>query len=74
VTVAELTDRPITALQARPEARLAFFFGSAATRGPDAARDVDVAVWCAQPVSLLQQCALGVDLEQDRGVGGTGQV
>ena len=44
--------------------RLAFLFGSAATRGPNAARDVDVAVAFAQPLSLLQQGALCAQLEQ----------
>ena len=43
--------------------RLAFLFGSAATRGPDAARDLDVAVSFAQPLSLLQQCALCAQIE-----------
>ncbi|MGB8296343.1 MAG: hypothetical protein WCG85_13030 [Polyangia bacterium] len=64
MTVEELTSQLITALQGRPEVRLAFLFGSAATRGPDAARDVDVAVAFAQPVSLLQQCALSAAVEQ----------
>ena len=64
MTVEELTGRLITALQGRPEVRLAFLFGSAATRGPDAARDVDVAVAFAQPLSLLQQGALCAQLEQ----------
>jgi hypothetical protein len=64
VTVEELTGRLITALQGRPEVRLAFLFGSAATRGPNAARDVDVAVAFAQPLSLLQQGALCAQLEQ----------
>ena len=64
MTVEELTGRLITALQGRPEVRLAFLFGSAATRGPNAARDVDVAVAFAQPLSLLQQGALCAQLEQ----------
>lgn len=64
MTVEELTGHLITALQGRPEVRLAFLFGSAATRGPDAARDVDVAVAFAQPLSLLQQCTLCAQLEQ----------
>jgi predicted nucleotidyltransferase len=64
VTVEELTGRLIAALQGRPEVRLAFLFGSAVTRGPDLARDVDVAVAFAQPLSLLQQCALCAQLEQ----------
>jgi predicted nucleotidyltransferase len=64
VTVDELTGQLSTALQARTEIRLAFLFGSAATRGPDAARDVDIAVAFAQPLSLLQQCTLCTQLEQ----------
>jgi predicted nucleotidyltransferase len=64
VTVDELTGQLSTALQARTEVRLAFLFGSAATRGPDAARDVDIAVAFAQPLSLLQQCTLCAQLEQ----------
>lgn len=64
MTVEELTGQLITALQGRPEVRLAFLFGSAATRGPDVARDIDVAVAFAQPLSLLQQCALCAQLEQ----------
>lgn len=64
MTVEELTGRLTAALEGRPEVRLAFLFGSAATRGPDAARDVDVAVAFAHPLSLLQQCTLSAQLEQ----------
>ncbi len=64
MTIEQLTDRLGQALQRRPEVRLAFLFGSSVTRGIDAARDIDVAVSFARPVSLLEQCELGVQLEQ----------
>ena len=44
--------------------RLAFLFGSSVTRGVEAARDIDVAIAFARPVSLLEQCELGAQLEQ----------
>jgi uncharacterized protein len=64
VTIEELASRLGSALQGRPEVRLAFLFGSSVTKGLASANDVDVAVAFAHSVSLLEQCELGARLEE----------
>ena len=63
----ELVQRLGRALQERPEVRLALLFGSSVTRGLVGARDLDVAVAFARPVSLIEQCRLGELLEEVAG-------
>lgn len=64
MTIEELASRLGSALQGKPEVRLAFLFGSSVTKGLDAAHDVDVAVAFSHSVSLLDQCELGARLEE----------
>jgi predicted nucleotidyltransferase len=64
VEIEELTFRLSRALQARSDVRFAFLFGSSVTRGLDLARDVDIAVAFARPLSLLEQGELATQLEQ----------
>jgi len=63
VTTEELLDRLRTALAGRSELRFAVLFGSAVTRGPDQARDIDVAVSCLRPLALLDRAQLATALE-----------
>jgi len=55
------------ALSHRDDVRFAWLFGSAVARGPDAARDLDVAVAFRSPPSLLDLCRLAADLEREVG-------
>jgi predicted nucleotidyltransferase len=64
VTIEDLTSRLGQTLQARPEVRLAFLFGSAVSRGLDSAKDVDVAAAFTHPLTLLEQGTLATQLEQ----------
>ncbi len=64
MTIEELTSRLGRALQARPEVRLAFLFGSSVSRGLDSAKDVDVASAFAGPLTLLEQGTIATQLEQ----------
>ncbi len=57
--VARLAD----ALDACPEVRFAVLFGSAVARGPDAARDIDLAVSLDRPRSLLELGGLAGRIE-----------
>jgi predicted nucleotidyltransferase len=67
VTIEELTRDLGQALRGRAEVRLALLYGSAVTRGLEHARDIDVAVAFARPVSLWDQCALAEHLESIAG-------
>jgi predicted nucleotidyltransferase len=62
VSIEELTSRLTRALQARPEVRLAFLFGSSVSRGVDAAKDVDVAVAFTRSLGLLEQGRIATQL------------
>lgn len=64
MTLEDLTSRLTQALQARPEVRFAFLFGSSVSRGADLARDVDVAVVFARTLTLLEQGAIANQLER----------
>lgn len=63
MTLDELRGRLTGALGAHPEVRLAFLFGSSVTKGPDLARDIDVAVAFRRPIRLLEQTDLAARLE-----------
>jgi predicted nucleotidyltransferase len=67
VTLEDLTSRLSRALEARPEVRFAFLFGSSVSKDLDAAKDVDVAVAFTRPPTLLQQGTLAIQLEQVTG-------
>jgi uncharacterized protein len=64
VTLEDLASRLTRALEARPEVRLAFLFGSSVLRGVDAAEDIDVAAVFMRPLSLFEQGALATRLEE----------
>jgi len=64
VTIDDLTSRLGRVLQGRPEVRLAFLFGSSVSRGVDLAKDVDVAIAFARPLTLLEQGSIATQLEQ----------
>jgi predicted nucleotidyltransferase len=63
VTTDDLLERLAAVLGRRPEVRFALLFGSAASRGPEAARDVDVAVSFARPTTLMERGRLAGALE-----------
>jgi predicted nucleotidyltransferase len=63
VTTDELLRELRTALAGRSDLRFAVLFGSAVTRGPDLARDIDVAVSCSPPLALLERARLATELE-----------
>jgi predicted nucleotidyltransferase len=63
VTLDDLLGRLRRALSLVPDLEYALLFGSAATRGPDAARDIDVAVALAHPFGLLERARLATELE-----------
>jgi predicted nucleotidyltransferase len=62
-TVDELVTRLRAVLEARANVRFALLFGSAATRGPAQARDIDVAVSFTETPSLFDLGALANDLD-----------
>jgi predicted nucleotidyltransferase len=63
VEVSELETK-LRALLADADIRFAFLFGSSVRRGPDAARDVDLAVSTRAPLSLMQRGAFEIELER----------
>jgi uncharacterized protein len=67
VTLGELLSSLRDALKTRPEVRFATLFGSAVTRGPDRARDLDIAFSFNRPISLLELGALSTELERVTG-------
>ena len=64
MTLTELVSLLRAALEGRGEIGFAVLFGSAAKRGPDHARDVDVALSFNRPMPWLELAALAGDLEQ----------
>lgn len=64
MTLVELEDKLRAALAGRADLRFAILFGSSVSRGPDAARDVDVALAPRVSMSLMELGALAVDLER----------
>ena len=67
VTLEELLVKLRAPLEARADVKFALLFGSSALRGPDQARDVDVAVALSAPLSLLDLSALACELEAATG-------
>jgi uncharacterized protein len=67
VTVDDLVKDLQAALADRGDVRFAILFGSSVTRGPEAARDVDLAISTATPLSLDAMVALADDLERVAG-------
>lgn len=63
MTQGELAAKLREALARRADVRFAILFGSCATKGPDQARDVDVAVRLRAPLSLMGLGALELELE-----------
>ena len=63
VTVEDLIARLRPLLDARDDVRFAVLFGSAATRGPEHARDIDVAVSFTQTPTWAELARLAADLE-----------
>jgi predicted nucleotidyltransferase len=63
----ELARRLQEALSRQEGVRFAFLYGSSVTRGPDRARDVDVAVAFSGQPSLLDVAELALDLERAAG-------
>src|SRR5687767_988703 len=63
MTTAELLERLTTVLARHPETRFAVLFGSAVTRGFDAARDVDVAVGFTRTPTWMERSRLAGELE-----------
>jgi len=61
--IENLTRRLGEVLQERSDVRYALLFGSAVTRGPENARDLDVAVSFTSPLSLMDLGRLAADLE-----------
>lgn len=55
------------ALEGRADVRFAYLFGSTVQRGPDRARDVDVAVSFRRPASLFEVGELAASLEAQIG-------
>ena len=66
VTPLELETKLRSSLAGK-DLRFAILFGSSVMRDPDAARDIDIAVSIARPMSLMQQAALEVELERALG-------
>jgi predicted nucleotidyltransferase len=66
VEVSELETK-LRALLAGKDIQFAFVFGSSVRRGPDAARDIDLAVSTREPLSLMQRGALAIELEGSLG-------
>jgi uncharacterized protein len=67
VSLPELLSRLGNALHGRTDIGFAVLFGSALTRSPDLARDVDVACSFSRPLSLLELGGLEGELEQALG-------
>jgi predicted nucleotidyltransferase len=63
VTLEELETILRRALGSR-DLKFVLLFGSAVTAGPDAARDVDLAIAARSPLSLMARGALATDLEK----------
>ncbi len=63
-TVEEIAAIAAQALRPQPNVRFAILFGSAATRGPGQARDIDVAVSFSTSPSLMDRGVLAGLLEQ----------
>jgi predicted nucleotidyltransferase len=66
-TTEELASALRQVLERRPDVRFALLFGSTLTRGPERARDVDVAVSFTEPKPLLLLGRLEGDLERAAG-------
>ena len=64
MTLAELEARLREGLALVAGVRFAFLFGSGAARGPEEARDIDVAVAFARAPGLMELAALASDLER----------
>lgn len=67
MTLEDLLTRLRAALPRRPEVRFAVLFGSAVDRGPDEARDIDLAISFRGSPSLMERGALAVHLEHALG-------
>ena len=63
MTLEELIARLRPVLHARDDVRFAALFGSAATRGPESARDIDIAVSFTRKPTWLELARLGEELE-----------
>ncbi len=63
MTLAEIEERVRDVLAAEAAVRFALLFGSTVTRGPEAARDVDLAVAFSAPPPLLEIARLAGALE-----------
>lgn len=63
MTVDDVIAALCAAVRDRAEVNMAALFGSAVTRGPDQARDIDVAFAFARPLSLFDLGALAVKIE-----------
>jgi len=63
VTLADIEPRLREVLARWAGLRFAYVFGSAVTRGLDAARDIDLAIRAVQPLGLLERARLAGELE-----------
>jgi predicted nucleotidyltransferase len=67
VTVDELIGRARVVMARWGDLRFAVLFGSAIARGPDGARDIDVAASFARPLPWLELAARALELEDALG-------
>jgi len=67
MTTAELLDRIAQVVGRHADVRFALLFGSAAKKGPDAARDIDVAVRFARSPSWMEMARLAGRIEDEIG-------
>jgi predicted nucleotidyltransferase len=67
MTLAELESILRGVLTSHDEIRFAILFGSCGTRGPEAARDVDVALAFSSAPSLMEVGTLALELERSVG-------
>lgn len=62
MTVDDIIAAVRAAVRERAEVNMAIVFGSTVTRGPDQARDVDIAFAFARPLSLFELGALAMEI------------
>jgi predicted nucleotidyltransferase len=67
MTTVELLDRLAAVLGRHPEVRFALLFGSAVTRGPEAARDIDVAASFTRTPTWMEHGRLAGEIEDEIG-------
>ena len=67
MTVEELLAALKASLSGDTRLRYALLFGSAATRGPDSARDVDIAISTSVSLGLMDRMRLATELESATG-------